>query len=72
MKERHEVRKKYPGMKITYDGRLDRKAAAEYLGIGLGTLVDWDRLGKGPPSLLLGRRRFYPIEGLEGFVAGKR
>jgi hypothetical protein len=65
------MRKKYPGLNITYDGRLNRKDAADFLGVGKGTLVDWDRLGKGPPSLMVGRRRFYPVAGLESFIAGK-
>lgn len=50
------------------DGHLDRKNAAKFLGYSPATLADWHRLGKGPPSRMVGGRRFYDIVDLRVFA----
>lgn len=55
---------------VTPDGRVNRADAARYLGYEKRTLEEWHRLGKGPPSLMVGGRRFYRLHDLQAFVAG--
>lgn len=52
------------------NGRLSRKAAAEYLGFAPSTLANWALKGYGPPSFKVGGRRFYWRADLDRFVAG--
>lgn len=56
---------------ILPDGRVDRENAARFLGRKPKTLVEWQRLGNGPRSRLVGGRRFYMIDDLRAFVEGK-
>jgi hypothetical protein len=55
----------------TPDGRLSRRDAAAWLGYQPSTLAEWQRLGKGPKSRLVGGRRFYMIDDLQAFAAGE-
>ena len=58
-------------VKILPDGRLSRKDAAKYLGRADKTLAMWELEGKGPPSVLVGGRRFYFKDVLDAFVRGE-
>jgi helix-turn-helix protein len=58
-------------IKVLPDGRLDRSAAAKFLGFKEKTLAEWQRLGKGPPSIKVGGRRFYKLDALRAFVDGE-
>ena len=51
------------------DGRMTRKEAARYLGNTPKTLANWATQGKGPPSVLVGGRRFYFKADLDAFIA---
>lgn len=53
------------------DGRVDRGNAARFLGRASKTLADWQRLGKGPKSRMVGGRRFYHIDDLTAFASGR-
>ena len=53
------------------DGRLSRAEAAKYLGYQPKTLSEWQRLGKGPRSHVVGNRRFYMIDELRAFAMGE-
>lgn len=58
-------------VRILPDGRLARKDAAKYLGRAEKTLAMWEMEGKGPPSLLVGGRRFYFKNALDAFIRGE-
>lgn len=58
----------YERVKVLPDGRMDRVNAAKYLGRAPKTLAEWQRLGIGPRSVLVGRRRFYQIDELRAFT----
>ena len=57
-------------VRILPDGRLARRDAAAYLGVAEKTLAMWQLDGKGPPSVLVGGRRFYFKDGLDAFIRG--
>lgn len=56
-------------VRVLPDGRLTRQDAAAFLGRKAKTLAEWQRLGMGPRSLMVGGRRFYRLADLEAFVA---
>ena len=58
-------------VRVLPDGRLARKDAAKYLGRAEKTLAMWAMEGKGPPSGLVGGRRFYFKDALEAFIRGE-
>jgi hypothetical protein len=58
-------------VRVLPDGRVDRVNAALFLGYRVKTLAEWQRLGKGPRSYLVGSRRFYQIDDLRAFVRGE-
>ena len=58
-------------VRVLPDGRLSRKDAAAYLGRAEKTLAMWEMEGKGPPSVLVGGRRFYFKDALDAFVRGE-
>ncbi len=58
-------------VRVLPDGRLARKDAAKYLGRAEKTLAMWEMEGKGPPSVLVGGRRFYFKDALDAFVRGE-
>ncbi len=58
-------------VRVLPDGRLTRKDAAKYLGRAEKTLAMWETEGKGPPSVLVGGRRFYFKDGLDAFIRGE-
>ena len=57
-------------VRVLPDGRMTRKEAAKYLGRAEKTLAMWEMEGKGPPSILVGGRRFYFKEALDAFIQG--
>ncbi len=58
-------------VRVLPDGRLTRRDAAKYLGRAEKTLAMWTLEGKGPPSQLVGGRRFYFKDALDAFVRGE-
>jgi hypothetical protein len=58
-------------VRVLPDGRMTRKDAARYLGRAEKTLAMWEMEGKGPPSLLVGGRRFYFKDALDTFIQGE-
>ncbi len=58
-------------VRVLPDGRLARKDAAKYLGRAEKTLAMWAMEGKGPPSVLVGGRRFYFKNDLDAFIRGE-
>ena len=58
-------------VRVLPDGRMTRRDAARYLGRAEKTLAMWALEGKGPPSVLVGGRRFYFKEALDGFIRGE-
>ena len=58
-------------VRILPDGRMDRENAAKYLGKKPKTLAMWQLQRKGPPSILVGGRRFYFKAGLDAFIRGE-
>ena len=58
-------------VRVLPDGRLTRKDAAKYLGRAEKTLAMWEMESKGPPSVLVGGRRFYFKDGLDAFIRGE-
>ncbi len=58
-------------VRVLPDGRMSRRDAAKYLGRAEKTLAMWHLEGKGPPSVLVGGRRFYFKEALDTFVRGE-
>jgi len=59
-------------VQVLPDGRLDRANAAKMLGRTAKTLAEWHRLGIGPQSYLVGRRRFYQLEELRQYANGEK
>ncbi len=58
-------------VRVLPDGRLTRKDSAKYLGRAEKTLAMWAMEGKGPPSVLVGGRRFYFKNDLDAFIRGE-
>ena len=58
-------------VRILPDGRMTRRNAAHYLGLDEKTLSNWQLMGKGPPSVLVGGRRFYYKTDLDAFIRGE-
>ncbi len=58
-------------VRILPGGRMARKDAAKYLGRAEKTLAMWAMEGKGPPSVLVGGRRFYFKNALDAFIRGE-
>jgi hypothetical protein len=58
-------------VRVLPDGRLTREDAARYIGCEPKTMAMWHMLGKGPPSVLVGGRRFYYLDVLKAFVRGE-
>jgi hypothetical protein len=59
-------------VRVLPDGRMTREDAARYLGHAPKTLAMWQLHGKGPPSVLVGGRRFYFRQDLDKFIRGDR
>ena len=59
-------------IETTPDGRVTRSEAARYLGFSPKTLAEWQRLGYGPPSFLIGGRHFYRLSELERYASGEK
>ncbi len=57
-------------IRVLPDGRVTRKDSARYLGCTEKTMAMWQLEGKGPPSVLVGGRRFYFKDGLDAFIRG--
>lgn len=55
-------------IRVTPDGRVDRRAAAAFLGIKPKTLTSWAARGYGPEIVRVGGRAFYRLAALEAFV----
>jgi hypothetical protein len=58
-------------VRVLPDGRMSRKDAAKYLGRAEKTLAMWEMESKGPPSVLVGGRRFYFKDALDAFIHGE-
>ena len=58
-------------VRVLPDGRMSREDAAKYLGRRPKTLAMWALQGKGPPSVLVGGRRFYFKADFDAFVRGE-
>ena len=58
-------------VRVLPDGRMARKEAAKYIGNAEKTLAMWQTEGKGPPSVLVGGRRFYFKDALDAFIRGE-
>ena len=58
-------------VRVLPDGRMSRPDAAKYIGRAVKTLAMWGLEGKGPPSVLVGGRRFYYKADLDNYIAGK-
>lgn len=56
----------------TPDGRVTRAEAARFLGFKPKTLAEWQRLGIGPNSFMVGGRRFYRLDELREYADGSR
>ena len=50
---------------------LPRKAAAQVCGLSVHTLECWKSRRVGPPMARIGRRVFYPLSGLENWMASQ-
>ena len=59
-------------IRVTPDGRVNRRDAALFLGKSPKTLAEWMRLGFGPKSHLVGGRRFYSLEELRAYADGSK
>ncbi len=57
-------------VRVLPDGRMTRRHAARYIGVEDKTLANWDLMKKGPPSILVGGRRFYYKADLDAFIHG--
>lgn len=55
-------------VKVLPDGRMSRADAARFIGVASKTLAEWQRLGKGPKSCMVGGRRFYMLDDLRDFT----
>ncbi len=58
-------------VRVLPDGRMTRHDAARYIGVEDKTLANWDLMKKGPPSALVGGRRFYYKADLDAFIHGE-
>ncbi len=58
-------------VRVLPDGRMTRRDAARYIGVEDKTLANWDLMKKGPPSILVGGRRFYFKAALDAFIQGE-
>ena len=58
-------------VRVLPDGRMTRKDAARYLGNAEKTLAMWEMEGRGPPSVLVGGKRFYFKDALDAFIRGE-
>jgi hypothetical protein len=58
-------------VQATPDGRVNRNEAARFLGFKPKTLAEWQRLGIGPRSFMVGGRRFYFLAELEQYANGE-
>lgn len=58
-------------VRVLPDGRMTRRDAARYLGIKEKTLANWEQMKRGPPSILVGGRRFYYKDRLDAFIRGE-
>lgn len=58
-------------VRVLPDGRVDRPNAARFLGKAEQTLRNWTCNGKGPPSFLVGGRRYYRLDDLKRFAGGR-
>ena len=55
-----------------YSNMVNRKSAAEYLGVSEGTLAVWASTGRYLlPFIKLGRKVMYLIEDLDAFLASR-
>lgn len=54
------------------DGRMNRAAAALYLGLSISWLVHAEAIGSGPASVHIGRRVWYFRADLDAFVQSNR
>lgn len=59
-------------LNATPDGRVSRSEAARFLGFKPKTLANWQRLGIGPKSILVGGRRFYHVDELKAYANGEK
>ena len=59
-------------VRVLTGGRLDRANAARFLGKTAKTLAEWQRLGIGPRSFLVGGRRFYRLDDLRAYADGDK
>ena len=48
--------------------RLNRRQAAEYLGVSVPTLARWASKGRGPSYVLLGGKALYRIPELDAYI----
>ncbi|GAA4642441.1 hypothetical protein GCM10023115_05740 [Pontixanthobacter gangjinensis] len=58
-------------IQVLPDGRVSRMNAATLLGKSSKTLAEWQRLGIGPKSFLVGGRRFYWLAELQSYASGQ-
>ena len=58
-------------VRVLPDGRMSRRDTATYIGTAEKTLAMWQLEGKGPPSVLVGGRRFYFKDDVDAFIRGK-
>ena len=56
-------------VRVLPDGRMDRRNTAKYIGVTEKTLAMWQLCKKGPPSQLVGGRRFYFKNDCDAFIA---
>ncbi|WP_232733510.1 helix-turn-helix domain-containing protein [Vibrio sp. HA2012] len=55
-----------------YSNMVNRKSAAEYLGVSEGTLAVWASTGRYQlPFIKLGRKVMYSIEALDAFLESR-
>jgi hypothetical protein len=59
-------------VRVTPDGRVNRRDAALYLGCEKKTLTMWKSQGKGPRSVKVGGRDFYFVDDLDAFIRDGR
>ncbi|GEM78501.1 helix-turn-helix domain-containing protein [Vibrio breoganii] len=55
-----------------FSDKMNRKAAAEYLGVTEGTLAVWASTGRYQlPFIKVGRKVFYTLKDLDAFIEGR-
>jgi len=57
-------------VRVLPDGRMTRRDTARYIGVEDKTLANWGLIGKGPPSVLVGGRRFYYKDRVDTYIRG--